>query len=307
MRIHVLGSAAGGGFPQWNCGCANCADARLGDPRTTPRTQDSLAISDGERWFLCNASPDVRQQLESFAPLHPRGPRDTPIDAVVLTSGDLDHCLGLYSLREAQPLVIYATEPVWRGLVEDNATARTLMRFAGQLSVCILPLDEEVALVGAEGRESALRITAIAVPGKLPSHLVGLRAPDVADNIALLVRDERDGRRVLYAPGVASIETLAPWLDGPDRIDCLLFDGTFWASDELSRPGLLPLRAEEMAHLPVGGPRGSLARLARCRVGRRVYTHVNNTNPILREGSAERRAVEEAGWEVAVDGMEVMA
>lgn len=304
MEIRVLGSAAGGGVPQWNCACPNCREARAGSPRVAPRTQDSLAISDdGEGWFLLNASPEIRQQIESFPPLHPRGPRHSPIQAILLTNGDLDHCLGLFSLRESHPLVIYATERVRQGLAGPNVIFRTLQRFPEQVTGRSLKLGREEELSGLDGAPSGLSVIALPVPGKLPIHLEGLMPPDPEDNVGLWIRERRTGRLAVYVPGVASVDDrLRQALEGAA---CLFFDGTFWSSDELIRLGLSSKRAEDMAHLPIGGPAGSLARLAGVRAQRKIYTHVNNTNPVLVADSPERRTVEAAGWEVADDGMEV--
>lgn len=304
MRIRVLGSGAGGGFPQWNCGCPNCRGVRQGEIRAAPRTQDSLAVSeDGEGWFLLNASPEIRQQIESFSPLHPRGPRHSPILAILLTNGDLDHCLGLFSLRESHPVVIYATERVRQGLVEANVIFRTLQRFPEQVTWRPLKLGREEELVGLDGSPSGLSVLALPVPGKLPVHLETLTPPDPEDNVGLWIRERRTGRLMVYLSGVASVDDrLRQALEGTD---CLFFDGTFWSSDELVRLGLSTKRAEDMAHIPVGGPAGSLARLSGLTADRKIYTHINNTNPILVEDTPERHAVERAGWEVAMDGMEV--
>lgn len=304
MRIRVLGSAAGGGFPQWNCGCANCRAARQGDGRVASRTQDSLAVSqDGEGWFLLNASPEIRQQIECSPPLHPRGPRHSPIRAIVLTNGDLDHCLGLFSLRESHPLVIYATERVRRGVAEANVIFRTLQRFPEQVTWRTLKLGREEELSGTDGAPSGLSVVALPAPGKLPIHLEGLMASDPEDNVGLWIRARATGPLAVYLTSVASVDD--ELLQAVQEPDCLWFDGTFWSSDELIRLGLSTRRAEDMAHLPVGGPRGSLARLAGLTARRKIYTHINNTNPILVQDSPERRALEEARWEVAVDGMEV--
>lgn len=304
MWIHILGSAAGGGFPQWNCGCPNCQGARQGGLKATPRTQDSLAVSeDGDAWFLLNASPEIRQQIESFSPLHPRGPRDSPVRAILLTNGDLDHCLGLFSLRESHHLVIYATERVRRGLEESNAIFRTLQRFPEQVTWRVLTLGREEELNGLDGSPSGLSVVALAAPGKLPIHLEGLMAPDPEDNVGLWIRERRTGRLAVYLPGIASLDTRI--LQAVEGADCLFFDGTFWSSDELIRLGLSTKRAEDMAHLPVGSPAGSLTGLRPLTVHRKIYTHINNTNPILVEDSPERRAVEAARWEVAEDGMGV--
>jgi pyrroloquinoline quinone biosynthesis protein B len=304
MLIRVLGSAAGGGFPQWNCGCPNCRGLREGSLRTQARTQECVAVSaDGAGWLLLNCSPEIRQQIESFAGLHPRGPRDSPIAAIVLTNGDLDHCLGLLSLRESHPLVVYATEPVRRGFVEGNVLYRTLERFPGQTTWRVLKTGREEEVVGVDGRVTGLAIEAIPVPGKPPVHLERLAPPDPEDNVGVRVRESRTGRVLAYCSAAAAVTpAVRRALDGADAV---FFDGTFWSSDELPALGLGVKRAEEMAHLPVGGPDGSLARLADVRARRRVYIHVNNTNPMLREDSAERRQVEAAGWEIAGDGMEV--
>ena len=295
MRARVLGSAAGGGFPQWNCACANCALVRSGDSRVRPRTQDSVAFSaDGLRWNLVNASPDVRQQIEGSAELHPTGPRSTPIRAVLLTNGDLDHVLGLFSLRESTPLEVWATDAVRAGLEERNALMRTLHRFPEQLTWRRLELGRAVAL------GDGTTVEARPMAGKAPVHLVGITPPSAEDNVALWVRD--GGRLLVYASACASLEGLAAAFD---EADALLFDGTFWSSDELVAAGLSRARAEDMAHLPIGGERGSMAGLATSRARRKIYTHVNNSNPILVEGSPEHGAVLAAGWEAAFDGMEI--
>jgi pyrroloquinoline quinone biosynthesis protein B len=299
----VLGSAAGGGLPQWNCACENCTLVRAGDARIQARTQDSLALSRGgagDRWLLVNASPDVLRQIERFAPLHPRSPRDTGIGAIALTNGDLDHVLGLFSLRESQPLVVLATERVRAGLVERNAMMRTLARTPDQVTWKTLELGREV-VVDAVG----LGITAVAAPGKLPVHLAGAVEASPEDNVALRVRDLASGRVCVVATAVGALDGVEAMLGGADLV---FFDGTFWSEDELPSQGLGKSRARDMAHVPIGGDAGSLARLARIdglRGARRVYTHINNTNPVLREGSPERADVERAGWELSYDGMEI--
>jgi pyrroloquinoline quinone biosynthesis protein B len=269
-----------------------------------PRTQESVAISaDGAAWFLLNVSPEIRAQIESFAPLTPREPRHSPIGGLVLTNGDLDHCLGLLSLRESHPLTVYATESVRAGFTAGNVLYRTLERFPGQVTWRALAVDHAAAPARAQPLgDSGLTITAVATPGNPPLHLKSLRQPSVEDNVGLVVRDTRTGKRLAYFSGVA----------GPSAVleralaeaDVLFFDGTFWSSDELIKLGLGTRRAEEMSHWPLGGPEGSAAFLARQR-GRKILIHVNNTNPILREGSAERRALDAAGIEVADDGLEL--
>jgi pyrroloquinoline quinone biosynthesis protein B len=304
MRVRVLGSAAGGGFPQWNCGCDNCRDVRDGSARSAPRTQDSLAISaDGERWFIVNASPDIRSQIEAAAAFRPRAPRDSPLCGVLLTNGDLDHCLGLFSLREGQPLQIHATASVIAGLRDHNAFCRTLERFPGHVTWRPLELGSRVPLLDLAGRASGLTVEAIAAAGKLPIHLEGRAFATAEDNVALSIRDECRGLSLVYAPGVAARS------DALERTlreaDCVLFDGTFWSSDELVRLGLGERTAEQMAHWPVGGTGGSLAFVASLPARLKLYTHLNNTNPLLREESPERAAVVRAGIGVAADGLEL--
>ena len=296
MVIRVLGSAAGGGFPQWNCGCPNCRGVREGRVRASARTQESVAVSaDGVRWLLLNCSPEIRAQIEGFPALHPRGPRDSPIAAILLTNGDLDHCLGLLSLRESHPLVVYATAPVRRGFVEGNVLYRTLERFPGQVTWRTLK-------VGGEDEIAGLVVEPLAVPGKPPVHLEPAPA-DPENNIGVRVRERAGGGGLAYLSAAGGLtDEMRRAVDGDD---VLFFDGTFWSSDELPALGLGTKRAEDMAHLPVGGPAGSLARLADLRARRRVYIHVNNTNPMLRDDSPERAQVTAGGWEVAWDGMEV--
>lgn len=299
MRATVLGSAAGGGFPQWNCGCPGCIHARAGTPGWEPRTQDSLAVTeDGERFVLVNASPDVLVQIQRTRALTPRTPRHSPIAAVVLTNGDMDHVLGLFSMRESWPLAVYATAPVWRGL-EENAFLRTLQRFPGQLEKRTLVIGEEIALSDAKGEPLGVRVRPFPLAGKLPVHLVGHAEPSPEDNVGLALRSA--ARSLCYAAACARVSEDA--LQELARHDVVLFDGTFFREDELVRLGLSRSVAKDMAHVPIDGDEGSLARLASLRA-RRIYTHVNNTNPILGP-TEERRRVEAAGWEVASDGTEI--
>jgi pyrroloquinoline quinone biosynthesis protein B len=271
---------------------------RAGDPRIEARTQDSIAVSaNGDRWLLVNASPDVLRQIERFPPLQPRMARDTPIAAVALTNGDLDHVLGLLSLRESQSFAVLATEPVRRGLVERNAMLRTLARSADHVSWRALELGGELVV-----DDVGVGVTPVAVPGKLPVHLMGLTEPSPADNVALRIRDLATSRTLSIATAVGSLDGVEALLEGADAV---FFDGTFWTEDELVADGLGRALARDMAHVPVGGEAGSLARLAGLRAPRRIYTHINNTNPMLRCDSPERAAVESAGWEVARDGLEV--
>jgi len=275
---------------------------RRGTIRATPRTQESIAISaDGAAWFLINCSPEIRQQIESFPKLHPRQLRDTPISGILLTNGDLDHCLGLLSLRESQPIVVYATERVRRGFTEQNRLYRTLERFEGQASWHALTLGVEQPLL-TDGRESGLFVRAISAPGKSPLHLSELGA-EPEDTVGLCVRDAARGTTLAYLPAVAGPSSHVT--EAVALADAVFFDGTFWSNDELVGQGVGKRDAADMSHWPLGGEQGSLAFLAAARGKQRVFIHINNTNPILRDDSAEHAAVREAGVMVAYDGMEL--
>lgn len=306
MFIRVLGSAAGGGFPQWNCACANCDGVRHGRPGLTRRTQDSIAVSaDGTDWFLFNASPDLLHQLAATPAFWPRAPRHSPIAGILLGNGDLDHILGLFSLRESTPLVLYATDAVCRGLAEKNAIFHTLRRFPEQVTWRRLVRDEPIVLTRPDGSPSGITVTPIPASGKRPLHLEIMGdevPPSPDDNVGFEITDTARNKRCLYLSAAVSLTGLGARLE---RADCLLFDGTFWTSDELISQGLGKSRAEDMAHLPVGGEHGSLAQLARLPIARKIYTHINNTNPMLQEDSPEHRAVLAAGLEIATDGMEI--
>jgi pyrroloquinoline quinone biosynthesis protein B len=272
--------------------------------RALPRSQECVALSaDGIAWFLLNVSPEIRAQIESFTPLHPQSSRHSPVAGIVLTNGDLDHCLGLLSLRESHPLTVYATDRVRRGFTEGNVLYRTLQRFPEQVTWRVLKPGHEEEMT-ADGRPSGLVLSAHPVPGKLPIHLEKLLTPDPEDNVALRIRESSSGRTLAYASATGAVTPgVRAALQGAD---CVLFDGTFWSSDELPAQGLGTSRAEDMAHVPIGGPQGSLALLGAMPGARRIFIHINNTNPLLRDDSPERQAVAQQGWEVAYDGMEVV-
>lgn len=303
MLAIVLGSAAGGGVPQWNCACGNCQAARR-DEAVLRRTQDCLAVTaDGQRWFLCNASPDIARQIEATPALWPCGARrHSPIAGVILTNGDLDHCLGLLCLREWTAFSLYATAPTHAGLVEHNVMFRTLDRQRPHLVHRPLPLGERRALLDSQAQPSGLAVTAFAVAGKAPLHLEGRIEASAAVNVGLSIEELGTGARLVYVPGAASLEGLAEPLE---QADCLLFDGTFWSDGELAGLGQSTRSARAMAHLPVGGADGSLAQLGRLSLRRTIYTHINNTNPMLHERSAERALLGARGVEIARDGLEL--
>jgi len=253
--------------------------------------------------FLIHATPEIGTQLAGFPPLHPRAVRDSPLAGIVLTNGDLDQCLGLLSLRESQPLHVYATESVRHAVTTENRFYRALNRIPGQVTWHELKLHARQALLTPDGRPSPLVVTAIPVPGKVPLYLEEQMAPQLDDNVALLVHEMPGGACLGYAPCVGAAN--------PDveRIvataNCLMFDGTFWSEDELVALGIGRKRAQDMAHWPLAGPNGTLSMLAKS-CSRRILIHINNTNPILRDDSPERRQLETAGVEVAYDGMEVV-
>jgi pyrroloquinoline quinone biosynthesis protein B len=275
---------------------------RAGHASLQARTQASAAISaDRQQWFLINASPDVRAQIEAFPALHPRRLRDTPIGGIILTNGDVDACLGLFILREDQPLIVYASETVERGLREHNALTRTLERRPGQLTWTRLRAGEVIPLLGTAG-PSGLTIEPVPVPGTVPLHLKGLAPPSPEDNLAIVLRDAR-GHSLMYAPTTAAH---TPLLDERARAaDVVIFDGTFFRDDELTSLGLTTRTARDMAHWPLGGPEGSLRWLAQLPCRRKILTHINNSNPILHAGAPERDELTAAGVEAAYDGLEV--
>ena len=296
MKIRVLGSCAGGGLPQWNCGCSNCVRARAGDPEVPPRSQPSVAVSsDGTRWSILNAAPDVRHQLAATPALHPRpGTRDLPLDTVVLTNAELDHVLGLLVLREALSYRICSTPWVRHALLDHNACFRLL-----DAAWSAFPLDRPFPL----DREERLEARFFPAPGKTPSFLRDAAEPWAADgNVGVRVTELATGRRLVYLPGVRELDAgVRAELEGADG--CFV-DGTFHSADELQRlrPGAPDAFA--MGHVPVTGPRGSLPVLEKLS-GRRLYIHMNNTNPILDADAPETHGVRRHGVEVAHDGMEL--
>ncbi|RWP10067.1 pyrroloquinoline quinone biosynthesis protein PqqB [Mesorhizobium sp.] len=310
MHLRIIGSAAGGGFPQWNCNYSLSRAARTGMAGVHSRTQSSVAASaDGFGWVLFNASPDIRQQIAATPELQPAGDaplRSTPIRAVVLTNADVDHIAGLLSLRERQPFAIYATAQVLATL-EANSIFNVLD--PALVPRRILPPAKELAICDAEGRETGLMIEPFPVPGKIALYLEDRDHPDAnfnsdaGDTIGVRIAGIGSRGSVFYIPGCARIDAAlrARLADAA----CLLFDGTVYTDDEMIVAGVGQKTGARMGHLAISGESGSIAGLADVKVGRRVFVHINNTNPILDENSAEHAAVKAAGWEIASDGMEM--
>jgi pyrroloquinoline quinone biosynthesis protein B len=312
LQVLVLGAAAGGGFPQWNSNNEASQRARRGDPAARPSSQSSVAASaDGANWVLLNASPDLRQQINDNPQLHPKsGVRDSPIRAVVLTNGDVDHVTGLLTLRERHPLAVYATGRVL-SVLEGNTIFNVLNpEFVDRRR---LHLGEAFEPAGKSGEGLGLTITPFAVPGKVALYLEDDKANGGnfgtvdEDTIALRIETSTGNgqapQRFLYVPACAQpSETLRQEMQGADL---MMFDGTLWQDDEMPRQGAGSKTGRRMGHMSLSGPEGTLATFADSPVARKVFIHINNTNPILLTDSAERAVVEAAGWEVAYDGMEI--
>lgn len=302
MRVHVLGSGAGGGFPQWNCHCTYCAGVRAGTLRARPRTQSSITVSaDGERWVLINASPDIRAQIASFAPLRPdRAVRDTGIAAVLLVDAQIDHATGLLMLREGPRIALYTTAAVHQDLSTGFPVIPMLGHYCGVDWHPVSPDGTPFEMAEAPG----LRFQAFALSSKAPPYSPHRHDPHPGDNIGLLITDSATGGRLFYAPGLGAFE---PHLAAPmSQADVLLVDGTAWRDEDLIDRGVGTKRALEMGHLPQSGPGGMIEHLAAFPRARKILIHINNTNPILDEDSPERRQLDAAGIEVAEDGLELV-
>lgn len=303
MKIRVLGSAAGGGFPQWNCNCPNCSGVRRGTLRARPRTQSSIVVSgSGEPWALVNASPDILAQLAAHPMLQPaRAIRDTAIAGIVLVDGQIDHTTGLYMLREAgRPWPLWCTDSTYADLTRGNPVLTVLSHYCGVDRHRIDIGGEDFIVAGVTG----VRWRAIPVASKPAPYSPNRESPVPGDNIALVIADEVTGRSAVYAPGLGEIDDVV-WRHMTTAA-CVMVDGTFWADDEMIRLGVSTQRARDTGHLPQSGPDGMLARLERLPPAtRKVLIHINNTNPILDEDSAQAAEVQRRGVEVAWDGMEI--
>jgi pyrroloquinoline quinone biosynthesis protein B len=306
MQIRVLGSAAGGGYPQWNCNHPNSRRARAGDPAAPQRTQSSIAVSaNGTDWVLFNASPDLRQQINSTPALQPRDAlRESPIKAVLLTNADVDHVAGLLNLRESQALRLYATQRVLSVLAANSIFNVLNPNFVVRESIA---LEQTCELAHPDGHALGFSVVPFAVPGKVALWLEdasrGANFGTVEeDTIALEVRSAH-GQRFYYIPACAQ---MTPALETRLRgADLVFFDGTLFTDDEMIRDGVGVKTGNRMGHMSVSGPQGTLAAFDGLKVRRRVFIHINTTNPILIADTPERAVVEAAGWEVAYDGMQI--
>ncbi len=303
LIVRVLGAAAGGGLPQWNCGCPTCQAAREG--RIAPQSQSSIALSaDGQRWLLLNASPDLRTQIQSAPCLHPRSnPRHSPIHAVVLTNADVDHIGGLLHMRESQPFHLYATHRVHQ-VLESNSIFRVLEppyveRHAVQLETPWQPID-------ISGQSLGMRCRLFSVPGKVARYLEDQEKSNFGtveeDTVAMEIISD-SGRRFYYIPGCAEVHNGLK--TRVESADALFFDGTLWDDQEMIRQQLGIKTGKRMGHISMSGETGSLCAWANVAIKRRVFIHINNTNPVWMPESPQRRYVAQAGWDIAHDGMEI--
>jgi pyrroloquinoline quinone biosynthesis protein B len=303
--IEILGSAAGGGFPQWNCNCRNCHALRSGTFHGKPRTQTQVAFSHDQcSWFLLNASPDLRLQIEASSFLHPRSKqRHSPIDGVLITSGDIDQIAGLLSLRELQPFRIYCTPSIQRILREDNSIFAMLNRARDQVAWSEIQIGQSFRMMDTAGEASAVCASVFSLAGRYPAYVSPKRAADLRAEEALLgvMVESPSGHRLAYLPAVPAIDESL--LQRLESADLLLFDGTFWSDDELIQVQGSGTTARAMGHVPVSGEGGSLQMLARLSCARKIFIHINNTNPMLDESGVEYRQVRDAGWEIAEDGL----
>lgn len=303
MHIHVLGSGAGGGFPQWNCNCRNCDGLRKGTLKARARTQSSICVSgDGVNWVLFNASPDVLRQFQDFPPLQPtRAIRDTGLAGIILIDAQIDHTTGLLMLREGtRKQEIYCTDMVRKDLTSGNPLMNILGHYCG-VNWHPVPIDGETSfeIPGAAN----LRFTCVPLKSKAPPYSPHRTDSHDGDTIGVMVEDTRSGKKLFYAPGLGEIEPHVPALF--EQADCILVDGTFWTDEEMIDLGLMDKTSRDIGHIPQSGPGGMMEVLSAYPHARRILIHINNTNPILVEDSPQRRALEASGIEVSHDGMDI--
>lgn len=302
MYVHVLGSGAGGGFPQWNCNCANCRGVRDGSIKATLRTQSSIAISaNGKDWVLFNTSPDIKKQLDDFSAFQPgRAVRDTAICAILLVDAQIDHVTGLLMLREhTAPWDVYCTEAVHQDLTSGFPVFNILSHFRGVHWHEVKTDESSFTIPRAEG----LVFTAVPLKSEAPPYSPHRHNTVPGDNIGVKIEDSRTGKVLFYAPGLGVIEDHVRHY--MSQANCILVDGTVWTNNEMSNEGISDKLASEMGHLDQYSEGGIINVLNRMSKPRKILIHINNTNPILNEDSDQRRILNEAGIEVAYDGMDI--
>ncbi|WP_375038431.1 pyrroloquinoline quinone biosynthesis protein PqqB [Acinetobacter sp. RW6] len=301
MYIYVLGSAAGGGFPQWNCNCPNCHGVRTGTIQAKPRTQSSIAVSEnGTDWVLLNASPDIRQQLFEFKAAQPaRKLRDTGITSVILMDSQLDHTTGLLTLREGCPMNVWCTEMVHQDLTSGFPVFNMLKHWNGGLQYHEINPKQAFKIDGFENLEFIPLIIKSAAPPYSPHR----NDPHDGDNIALIIKDHKTQKQLFYAPGLGKIDDQIMQI--MQSSDCIMIDGTLWTDDEMQQTGVGKKTGREMGHLHISGEGGSLSYLNQLSTPKKVLIHINNTNPILNENSSQFAELKANGVEVSYDGMQI--
>ncbi|MEP1520193.1 pyrroloquinoline quinone biosynthesis protein PqqB [Ascidiaceihabitans sp.] len=294
FRAHILGAAAGGGLPQWNCGCENCNLARAGE--IPAQSQSSVAFSaNGADWAVLNASPDIRDQMARAQVLHPTDLRVSPLKSVLLTNGDIDHVAGLLTLREQQAFTLFATSEIHRVLSDNPIFDALNPNFVTRVDIA---LNQPFEL--APGLTACL----FAVPGKVPLYLEGASVQtDLEGEQTVGVHLQAQGKNVFYIPGCSTMRPdLSARIEGADMV---MFDGTLWQDDEMVVAGLSQKTGQRMGHMSMSGQDGSIAAFENLNIAQKVFVHMNNTNPVLRPGSHQRTQAEQADWTVAYDGLEL--
>lgn len=303
MKIIVLGSSAGGGFPQWNCNCPNCTGVRNGTINALPRTQSSIAVSTNDKdWVLINASPDILAQIKATPLLQPnRHARDTGIAAVMLMDAQIDHVTGLLMLREGKPLPLYCTAPVYEDLTSNLPLINVLSHYC-TVNWHEIPVAEKPVAIDVPVTEN-VQFIPVPLTSKAPPYSPHRANPQRGDNMGLFITNTQTGKSLFYAPGLGEIEPHV--LDYMHKADCLLVDGTLWTADEMIRMGFSKKMAADMGHLALSGTGGMIELLDNISDTRKILIHINNTNPILNEDSEERAVLRQHNIEVSFDGMEI--
>ena len=301
MKVRVLGSGAGGGFPQWNCNCHNCHRLRHNTMNGKARSQSSIAVStDNKNWLLINTSPDIRSQLEAFPAIQPKeGIRDTGIKAILLIDSQIDHTTGMLMLREGKPLEVYCTDMVKQDL-STGFPLFTMLKDYCTVNHHAIPVDGSSFTIPAI---EDLRFYTQALKSKAPPYSPHRHDPHEGDNIGVIIEQISTGKKVFYSPGLGEIEPHV--MTAMQEVDCLLVDGTFWTDDEMCTQNISHKKAREIGHLPQSGPSGMIEVLSGVAKARKILIHINNTNPILDDDSEQRKILDAAGIEVAYDGLEI--